>query len=72
MSPGAFALLCTVTRDAARGLAAVGERFYDASQRGRFFLALAGLTLELLASPEVAELFAEAYAAADALTRRPA
>jgi hypothetical protein len=69
LSPAGFELLAEVTVRAARGLEAVAARFYEQHQRGRFLLALAGLTLELLASDEAAGLFEDSYRDAGRLTR---
>jgi hypothetical protein len=68
LSPPAFDLLAALVTRAAARLEEIGERFYDASRRGRFLLALASLTLELLASEDASTLFADAYAAAGRLT----
>jgi hypothetical protein len=68
LSPAGFNLLCEVTVRAARNLEAIAARFYDPQQRGRFLLAAASLTLELLADGEAGELFGEAYRAAELLT----
>jgi hypothetical protein len=68
LSPAAFELLAAVTVRAARRLEAIAARFYHAGQRGRFLLALAGLTLELLASDDALALFEDAYHAAEKLT----
>jgi hypothetical protein len=67
LSPAAFRLLCTLVVKAAHDLEDLGERFYDPLARGRFLLALASLTLELLSSPEAPALFADAYEAAGSL-----
>jgi len=67
LSPPAFALLCAVTVEAARALETLWGRFYSPSERGRFLLALAGMTLEILASEEATALFRESYEAAGRL-----
>jgi uncharacterized protein DUF7005 len=61
LSPAAFRLLCALVVRAASGLEDLGSCFYDRRARGRFLLALASLTLELLASAEASSLFAGAY-----------
>jgi hypothetical protein len=68
LSPPALALLCAVTAQAARALETLCARFYAPSERGRFLLALAGMTLETLAADEAPALFAESYEAAGRLT----
>jgi hypothetical protein len=68
LSPDALRVLLEVTVAAAHGLEAVAARHYDAAQRPRFFVALASLSLELLASPEATDFFAEAWSAAEPLT----
>lgn len=68
LSGPAFSLLCAVAVQAARGLEGLGGAFYSPGERGRFLLALAAMTLELLASDEALSLFGEAYEAAGQLT----
>lgn len=68
LSAPAFELLCAVTVDAAAGLERLAREFYSAAERGRFLLALAGMTLELLACDEAGALFGEAYDRAGRLT----
>jgi len=55
----AFELLCAVTVGAARGLERLATARYAPEQRARFLLALAPLTLELLASERLEEAFSE-------------
>jgi hypothetical protein len=61
LSLPAFELLCAVTVAAAEGVEGLCARFYAAESRARFLLALAPLTLELLASAEAPALFAESW-----------
>jgi uncharacterized protein DUF7005 len=68
LSPAAFALVCAVTVRAAQGLAACARRFYDAGARPRFFVALASLSLELLAAEDAVERFGRSYEEAGQLT----
>ena len=67
LSPPAFRLLCALVVRAAHGLEDLATRWYDPAARGRFLLALASLTLELLSSEEAPSLFADAYDAAGSL-----
>ena len=64
LSPGAFELVCAVAVGAARGLESLCALYYTPAERGRFLLALCGMTLELLASDEAPALFRESYEAA--------
>jgi hypothetical protein len=67
LSPPAVRLLCALVVRAAHGLEDLATRWYDPAARGRFLLALASLTLELLSAEEAPSLFADAYDAAGAL-----
>src|SRR5262245_37097529 len=69
LSAAGFTLLGEITVRAARNLEAIAGRSYDPQQRGRFLLAAASLTLELLAGEDAGELFEEAYASAERLMR---
>jgi hypothetical protein len=67
LSPAAFALLAKLMVEVAHSLEDLHARFYDPGERGCFLLALASLTLELLAADDAAARFGKAYAAARAL-----
>jgi hypothetical protein len=69
LSPDAVALLARVTVAGAAGLQRIAEQQYHPAERERFFLALAGMTLELLAAPDAVTIFEERYAAAGRLTQ---
>jgi uncharacterized protein DUF7005 len=68
LSPPSFTVLCALVVKAAHSLELLFARFYSGAERGRFLLALAPLTLELLASDEAESLFTESYEVAGRLT----
>jgi hypothetical protein len=72
LSPAAFDLVARLMIAAAPRLEEIGQRFYDARERGRFLLALASLTLELYAAPDALALFEQAYVQAASLAGPPA
>jgi hypothetical protein len=68
LSPAGLELLAALAVKAAARLEEIAERFYDPRGRGAFLLALASLTLELLAAEDAVALFAEAHDASRRLT----
>jgi hypothetical protein len=70
LSDRAFTAVCAILPAAASRVEALTERFYRVETRGRFLLALADLTIELLASAQGEELFEESYARAAGLEGR--
>jgi hypothetical protein len=63
----AFELLAALTVEAARGLGRLAESYYHPRERSRFLLALAPLTLELLASERREEFFQPSFELAGGL-----
>jgi len=63
----AFELLCALVVEAARGLERLAAAHFDPERRARFLLAIAPLTLELLASERLEDFFARTSARADEL-----
>ena len=64
LSDRGFGVVCALLAAAASRVESLADRFYSIETRGRFLLALADLTLELLAADEGDELFEDSQSRA--------